>query len=136
MTNLRLSNVTYRFFSISLLGMVVAFGTLIILPFFAYGLNHEPAQFVAGGLYDPKGFPFFQTALGGVARLAGMVTLAFAPLWVASFGMIFLLRALVAWRRWNREHRLVALVSIAASLLLLLFIFSDLGQVIVRWYAD
>lgn len=136
MTNLRLSNVSYRFFSISLLGMVVAFGMLIILPFFAFGLNHEPAVSVAGELYDPKGFPFFQTMLGGLARIAGMFTLAFAPFWVAIFGVIFLLGVLVALRRWDREHRAVALVSLAASLLLLLFIFSDIGQVITRWYAD
>ena len=136
MTSLRLSNVTYRFFSISLLGMVVAFGVLIILPFFAFGLNHEPPQFVVGGAYDPKGFPFFQTTVGGLARLAGMFTLAFAPFWVAIFGIIFLFGALVAWRRWNREHRAVALVSLAASLMMLLFIFSEVGQVITRWYAD
>ena len=136
MARLHLSNFVYRFFSISLLGAVAAFGTLIILPFFAFGLNHEPAPFVAGGLYDPKNFPFFQTTLGGLARLAGMVTLAFAPFWVGIFGIFFLVAALPAWRRWDREHRAVALVSIAASVVLLLFIFSDLGRVIVRWYAD
>jgi hypothetical protein len=118
----------HRFCVISILTGEVLYLTLIILPFFAYGLHLEDP--------NPKYFPIFCTPLGAWLRFAGVYTLALFPVWNTFFGLRLLFSAGRNWRRWVKGQRRLVLGTLAASTALMAFIFSPAGQLMMKWYMD
>jgi hypothetical protein len=59
----------------------LALAVFVVLPFYANGLQHLPLEEVSGGAHDPKDlWPVTGgSALAGLFRLAGMLTLVTAP---------------------------------------------------------
>jgi hypothetical protein len=58
----------------------------VLLPYFVNGLHHLPLEEVASGRHDPKDL-WPQGFVGGLAQLAGFVSLALTPLALAFIGL-------------------------------------------------
>ncbi|MCC6613095.1 MAG: hypothetical protein IT320_06420 [Anaerolineae bacterium] len=115
------------------IGIAVAlFLVSIVAPFYALGLHLEPANLVAGGSFDPKGFEL----TGGWLRMVGFLTLTLGPLAVAVCGGLIAFRLLRRGDQLPSRLRLYGVISCAAAIGLWLFIFSPLGRLILAWFLD
>ncbi len=127
---------TYRFYVLSILTGVILYLTLIILPFFAYGLHLEDPGWVGGGSFDPKGLAIFANPVGCWLRLLGITTLVLLPVWNTFFGLRLLFSLGWNWLRLLPGQRRLGFMAIVIGAALVGFIFSPAGRLIMRWYMD
>jgi len=115
------------------IGIAIAlFFASIVAPFYALGLHLEPANLVAGGSFDPKGFEL----TSGWLRLVGFLTLTLGPLAVTICGGVIAFRLIRRGEQLPSRWRTYAWISCAATIGLWLFIFSPLGRLILAWFLD
>lgn len=116
-----------------MIGVIIAlFIASIVAPFYALGLHLEPANLVAGGSFDPKGFEL----TGGWLRLVGLLTLTLGPLAVTICAGIIAFRLIRSGGQLPARLRTYAWISCAAAIGLWLFIFSPMGRLILAWFLD
>ncbi|MBX3064002.1 MAG: hypothetical protein KF726_13565 [Anaerolineae bacterium] len=108
--------------------------SLIIIPFFAYGLHLQPSSAVAGGGFDPKDLPLYQGSIGALLRVLGIIGLLALPL-IAVFAPILALPKLIHRPLALLRHRSV-IIALLVYAVALLFYFSQYGWVIRQWYLD
>lgn len=108
--------------------------SLIILPFFAYGLHLQPSSAVAGGGFDPKDLPLYQGSIGSLLRILGIIGLLSLPL-IGIIAPILALPQLVRHPLQLLRQRSV-IVTLLIYAISLLFYFSQYGWVIRQWYMD
>ena len=58
----------------------------VLLPYYVNGLHHLPLEELASGRHDPKDL-WPQGVVGGLAQLAGVLSLALTPLALAFIGL-------------------------------------------------
>ena len=107
-------------------------------PFFAYGLHLQPAAQVAGGAFDPKGFPLYDpgTLPGAAVHLLVIPVIVVIPFWTVGFGTLL---AFTLGRYWfvfaARQRRLGMLAIILSAGLFVLF-FSPFIRILLAWFMD
>ncbi len=111
---------------------------LVVAPFFAYGLHLQDAAQVAGGAFDPKGYPLFQGSGASGNWLNVLAILSFIALPVVTIGAGGLLIVSLhrAWPRLGRQARIVISMVLALAAILMLVYFSPLGRLIGAWLVD
>lgn len=127
---------SYRRCNRSALLLSAAFALFVVMPFFALGLYREPAAAVAGGMFDPKGYPFFQTTLGGWSRVAGFLAVLLAQIFLPLLGLRLLYSLLRRGRGWAPRQRWLGYISLLLVVTACAFLLSPLGRTIVLWYFD
>lgn len=125
-----------RFHTLTLIVVVAAFVWLIFVPFYAYGLHLKPAAMVAGGNFDPKGFPVYYSTIGCYIRLLSMIVALLTPLWIAGFGSLLGITLVRYWVVIPARQRAYSLVALSLASGLMVFLSSPVGRVIVSWFWD
>lgn len=125
-----------RFHTLTLIVVVAAFVWLIFVPFYAYGLHLKPASMVAGGNFDPKDFPVYNSTIGCYVRLLSMIVALLTPLWIAGFGSLLSITLVRYWVVIAERQRVYSLVALSLAFGLLVFLFSPAGRVIMSWFMD
>jgi len=125
-----------RFHSLALVILVAAFIWTIVVPFYAYGLHLEPSDSVAGGGFDPKGFPIYNSEIGCLLRLFSILVLMIAPLWISIFGSLLGFTVVRFWAVLDIQQRRYGLAATSLGFGLLAFSFSPYGRVILGWFMD
>lgn len=128
-----------------MVGWLTAFAVLatlpylagVLLPFYVNGLHHLPLDEVAGGRYDPKDL-WPQGFVGGLAQVAGFVSLALTPIglaflgiWSAAVGILGLVTGDV------RRTAAAALILLAGACALgLAWFLGDTSAALTTWRMD
>jgi hypothetical protein len=130
-----LSLQVFRFFSVSLVLVLALFAVMVVLPFFALGLQSYTQMEVISGSLGPEAFPPYS---GSANRLPGMAVLVLlaAPLWNAIFGVGVLVMLPLFWRRLSILHRLVGILAVVAAIAPTLFLFSSVGVNLASWWMN
>jgi hypothetical protein len=125
----------FRFFSRSLFVVLALFAVMVVLPFFALGLQSQTQMEVISGSLGPEAFPPYS---GSANRLPGMAVLVLlaAPLWNAIFGVGVLVMLPLFWRRLSTRHRSVGLLAVVAAIVPTLFLFLPVGINLASWWMN
>lgn len=116
---------------------LVPYLAFVVLPFFAYGIHLLPSNLVAGGVFDPKGYPIYTDAVfGAPLRLITLIALPITPALVIAFGGFLLMSLPRGLKRLTRAERVAGVLVISASLAFVVMAFSPLGMLIMRWHMD
>lgn len=124
--------------TVALLLTMGLYALLVVAPFFAYGLHLQDAAQVAGGMFDPKGFPLFQGsgASGNWLNALALVSLIALPVGAVGAGGLLIVSLRRAWPRLGRQARIVASMVLGLAAILMLVYFSPLGRLIGTWLVD
>lgn len=122
---------------------MVVIGTLVvltvlfsILPFYAFGLHAQPANLVTGGHFDPKGMVFYQSLLGMLVYVMGIMLFIATPVFLIAFVPLMLVGMARSWRAltWQWQAAGVGLLMGAAALAA--FLYAGTGRLILTWFMD
>jgi hypothetical protein len=108
----------------------------VILPFYALGLHSQPIDLVAGGQFDPKGIAFYQSPIGSVVYLLGLLQYIALPCILLAFAPLMLLSMLRHWPLLRWQWKLSGVSLMLAASALLLFMFFGTGRLIFIWFID
>jgi heme/copper-type cytochrome/quinol oxidase subunit 3 len=113
--------------------LLVLFGLLEVLPYYANGLHDEPPSKVEGGWFDPKGLWPYDTPVIGepLTVLLGISALG----WVIAT-MCSLMALVQVFRRTERATRVRLLTAAVLGVAYLAVQFSPFGRHIAVWIAD
>lgn len=127
-----------RYFVILLTAFCVVFLSLIVAPFFAYGLHLEDPALVSMGQFDPKGYPLFNgtTEIGCWLHLGALLLITTAPVAVIALGGRLVLEMRHHAHEWQGTFRAITITTVLMSAALIAFYYSPLGRVITAWHAD
>lgn len=116
----------------------VAYMLVIILPFFAYGLHLEDPARVAGGVFDPKGYPLFssESNIGSWLHFIALLLLLVTPVAIVALGIRLAVSVKRHWRGWQTASRTGALTVLLVSAALFSFMWTPFGRVILAWHLD
>jgi len=129
---------TYRFCTGSLFLFLSAFVALLIVPFYAYGLHLQPAAYVMGGSFDPKGFPLYDpgTLIGAAVHMLAVLAIVITPVWTAGFGTLLAFTMGRYWFIFAARQRRLGLLAVALSAGLFVLFFSPPGRMLLAWFMD
>src|SRR5689334_11689057 len=97
-----------------LITLVVVLTVLFsILPFYLLGLHQQPQNLVTSGLFDPKGLAFYQTPLGTVAYIVGVVLYLAVPVSFAIFVPLILGSMIRSWRQLSYSWQVYGVLLLA-----------------------
>ncbi|MBP6995201.1 MAG: hypothetical protein KBB39_03560 [Phycicoccus sp.] len=116
------------------LGSALAYGALIVLPYYVNGLNGVPLAEVAGGGHDPKDLWPMASPIAAPYRIAGLFMVMLTPL----IAMAVLMWAAFQLFLTGSTARSRALAATAAgiSLGVLAWHATPLGQALGSWMLD
>jgi hypothetical protein len=127
---------SHRLILITLSGLVLVYLTLVIVPFFAYGLHHESLTAVRGGSFDPKDYPLFNGDVGTWLHLLALLLLPLTPLVIVALGIRLVNHLRVNWSQLQKTVRISTLSMLLLSVALLAFMATPLGRTIYVWHFD
>ena len=130
-----LSIKVFRVFSYSLLLVLTVFAVMVVLPFFALGLQTQTEMEVISGSLGPEAFPLYSGKPNALPGIAVLVMLA-VPVWDAIFGGGLLLMLGVFWKRLSSHYRLIGFVAVVAAVAPTLILLSPVGRIIYSWWMN
>jgi hypothetical protein len=130
---LGLSLKIFRFFGISLFVILTVFTVMVVLPFFALGLQSQTPMEVISGSLGPEAWPPYSGSANPLPDAAVFILLG-APIWNAVFGLIVLLMLAWFWKRLLPRHRLLGFAGVVAAVTPTLFILLPVGYSIRLWW--
>ncbi len=125
----------FRFFSRSLFVVLAVFAVMVVLPFFALGLQAQTQMEVISGSLDPEAFPPYGGSPNLLPKVAVLVLLA-APVWNAIFGVGVLVMLGIFWKRLSSHYRLLGIVAVLAAIAPTLFLLSPEGINVASWWMN
>lgn len=126
----------YSFSCTSIMTLLIVTVICAIVPFYVLGMHEQPANFIRGGHFDPKGMWLYQTFLGHVLYMGGILSFIVLPVWFAVF-MPLLVGSLVRQKdRLSRRLQSYGVFTMLLSAALLAFLYVGTGQLIWVWLLD
>jgi hypothetical protein len=109
----------------------------VLLPYFVNGLHHLPLEEVASGRHDPKDL-WPQGFVGGLAQLAGFLSLALTPLALGFIGLASAAAGIAGLVTGEIRRTAVAamLVLTVACALGVAWFFWDTSAALTTWRMD
>jgi hypothetical protein len=128
---------TPRTVVVLLAAFVLGFAVIVVLPFYAYGMHLQDPVQVAGGAFDPRGFPLFssESVVGNIMHFAALLLFPLTPIAIIALG----LRSLVSlWQRRvaARSWQALAASLVVVSVLLFAYLWTPAGKVLLAWHFD
>jgi hypothetical protein len=108
---------------------------MVVLPFFALGLQSQTQMEVITGSLGPEAFPPYSGRPNPLPGIAVFILLA-APVWNAVFGIGVLVMLGIFWRRLSSHHRLVGILAVVAAIVPTLFLLSPEGVNVASWWMN
>jgi hypothetical protein len=107
-----------------------------ILPFYVFGLHQQPTNLVIGGHFDPKMMEFYETPIGKVIYVAGIILFIGTPVAFAIFLPLIVITMARSWRLLSRNWRVYGVLLLAICGALALFMYVGAGRLILTWFMD
>lgn len=127
---------TYRFCLTIITILLLSIVVFTILPFYAFGLHNQPTNEITGGHFDPKGMAFYQTPLGTLVYLLGIIMFIATPIFLTAFVPIMLMSMARNWNMltWRWQAYGAGLLVVCAAIVL--FLYAGTGRLILIWFMD
>jgi hypothetical protein len=126
----------YQIWCVMISVVVVITLLFSILPFYVFGLHQQPTNLITGGQFDPKGMEFYQTPLGTIAYIAGILLYLGVPVAFAVFLPLIVISMARSWHGLSRNWRVYGVLLLGACAALALFMYVGAGRLILTWFMD